>query len=64
MMCDDCIRCVNEKAKDLPATQQLQMVAGRMFVCPECGNKRCPKATDHRNHCTGSNESGQPGSIY
>ena len=29
-----------------------------------CGNKRCPKATDHRFECTGSNEPGQPGSIY
>jgi hypothetical protein len=29
-----------------------------------CGNKRCPKATDHRLQCTGSNDPGQPGSIY
>ena len=36
----------------------------RMVLCPECGNKRCPKATDHRNACTGSNEPGQPGSSY
>jgi hypothetical protein len=36
----------------------------RMIVCPKCGNKRCPKANDHRNECTGSNESGQPGSAY
>lgn len=35
-----------------------------MFVCPECGNKRCPKATNHRLDCTGSNASGQPGSMY
>lgn len=28
-------------------------------VCPQCGNKRCPKADDHRNACTGSNEPGQ-----
>ena len=33
-------------------------------VCPECGNKRCPKATDHNNPCTNSNDPGQPGSIY
>lgn len=25
-------------------------------VCPECGNKRCPHANDHRHACTGSNE--------
>ncbi len=36
----------------------------RFVVCPDCGNKRCPKANDHRNACTGSNEPGQPGSAY
>lgn len=36
----------------------------RMHVCADCGNKRCPKATDHRNACTGSNEPGQAGSRY
>ena len=36
----------------------------RMALCPTCGNKRCPKANDHRNACTGSNELGQPGSAY
>lgn len=36
----------------------------RFVVCPECGNKRCPHANDHRNVCTGSNEPGQEGSAY
>ncbi|MGV4207664.1 hypothetical protein [Citrobacter freundii] len=36
----------------------------RFVVCPECGNKRCPHANDHRNACTGSNEPGQVGSAY
>ncbi|HGP0336987.1 TPA: DUF551 domain-containing protein [Klebsiella pneumoniae] len=36
----------------------------RFVVCPDCGNKRCPRANDHRNACTGSNESGQEGSAY
>lgn len=36
----------------------------RFVVCQECGNKRCPKATDHRFACTHSNEPGQPGSRY
>lgn len=36
----------------------------RFVVCPDCGNKRCPKATDHRHACSGSNEPGQPGSVY
>lgn len=36
----------------------------RFVVCPDCGNKRCPRANDHRNACTGSNEPGQEGSTY
>jgi len=31
----------------------------RFVVCPECGHKRCPKATSHDNKCTKSNEPGQ-----
>lgn len=36
----------------------------RMVLCPECGNKRCPKATSCKLECTNSNEPGQKGSIY
>lgn len=36
----------------------------RMVLCPTCGNKRCPHATDHRNRCTGSNAPGQVGYPY
>lgn len=36
----------------------------RMIVCPTCGNKRCPHATDHNLPCTNSNEPGQEGSRY
>lgn len=25
----------------------------RMVLCPDCGNKRCPKATNHMNACSG-----------
>lgn len=35
-----------------------------MMLCSTCGNKRCPKAANHENACTGSNEPGQPGSNY
>jgi hypothetical protein len=35
-----------------------------MIVCPTCGNKRCPRASDHELPCTDSNEPGQPGSVY
>lgn len=36
----------------------------RFVVCPDCGNKRCPRANDHRNACSDSNEPGQEGSAY
>lgn len=36
----------------------------RMILCKECGIKRCPKANNHRNKCTNSNATGQPGSAY
>ena len=35
------------------------LAAPRMIVCPDCGNKRCPRATDSARDCTGSNELGQ-----
>lgn len=34
------------------------------IVCPGCGNKRCPKSTNHELQCTNSNEPGQEGSRY
>jgi hypothetical protein len=37
---------------------------GMMVLCPICGNKRCPRATNHANRCTNSNEPGQEGSRY
>jgi hypothetical protein len=39
-------------------------LARTMILCPVCGNKRCPNATDRALACTGSNEPDQPGSIY
>ncbi len=61
----DCRACLRERNEGttvagvwLPAEVQ------RMVVCAQCGNKRCPHATDHRHACTGSNEPGQPGSAY
>ena len=36
----------------------------RFVVCPDCGNKRCPKANDHNNACTDSNAVGQRGSSW
>ena len=57
----ECIRCLRERA-DWTAGFPTEMT--KMILCPECGNKRCPKASDHRNACTGSNEPGQPGSVW
>lgn len=55
----DCRKCAEGKVIDgWPETMT------RMFLCPTCGNKRCPKATDHELGCTNSNEPGQPGSYY
>ena len=36
----------------------------RFVVCPDCGNKRCPKAHNHELACTNSNAPGQPGSSW
>lgn len=54
-----CFECLNAPEYGLrnPANQY-------MIVCPGCGNKRCPRASDHRYACTGSNEPGQFGSRY
>ena len=43
---------------------KMPLSAMRMILCKLCDNKRCPHASDHRNACTGSNEPGQPGSVY
>ncbi|HFG3846456.1 TPA: hypothetical protein ACGG59_002015 [Escherichia coli] len=46
------------------ACRPVTFADSRFVACPECGNKRCPHANDHRNACTGSNEPGQEGSAY
>jgi hypothetical protein len=57
--CGNCHAClVGVMENNMPVTSQ------RMIVCSDCGNKRCPKASNHRHKCTGSNEVGQHGSIY
>lgn len=58
-LCKACYSCLNQPELGLqnPAAQ-------RMILCADCGNKRCPKATDHSHDCTGSNEVGQAGSRY
>lgn len=61
---DCCWRC---NTLTYPMTQDfsVQMLhTSRMILCSDCGNKRCPKASDHRLGCTSSNEPDQPGSVY
>ena len=57
----ECHRCIDEKGLTVNG---LPLSMTKMILCPECGNKRCPKASDHRLACTNSNDPGQPGSIY
>ena len=61
--CHHCLDVIDAARKSVDPNDMSSMFRG-MILCPECGNKRCPHATDHRLDCTGSNESGQPGSIY
>jgi len=48
--------------RSLPVLDRLYNA--RFILCPDCGNKRCPKATHHTHACTGSNEPDQLGSFY
>ena len=56
-----CVTCATQSLGLSPWSST--MIRG-MVTCPDCGNKRCPKATHHDNACTGSNEPGQEGSVY
>ena len=64
-----CHRCIFEKKITGEKTgsffyDSLLLSSKQMIVCPICGNKRCPHASDHDFECTGSNEPQQPGSVY
>lgn len=50
-----CFMCLSDPEHGLPR---------HLICCPACGNKRCPRATDHRLACTGSNEPDQFGSRF
>ncbi len=43
-----CERCDKEKAGTSGVGLFLRF---RMNLCPICGDKRCPRAADHRNEC-------------
>lgn len=54
-----CLRCIIQRDKEAGILFQSAMQS-----CSSCGNKRCPKGTNHDLTCTGSNEPGQDGSSY
>jgi hypothetical protein len=58
----DCGRC--HKCLKGITSGGMSITSMYMIICPICGNKRCPKATDHDLLCTNSNDAGQKGSIY
>jgi len=55
-----CYRCLSQ----IQDEHGIPVTSYTFIVCPECGNKRCPRATNHELECSHSNEPGQQGSIY
>ena len=58
--CGTCFTCIERVVSAKPFPHNLEYP---FIVCAECWNKRCPKAENHVNACTGSNEPGQPGAL-
>lgn len=61
--CTGCHRCI-KKFNIVDESTGFPISSSMMITCPICGNKRCPRASDHRLDCTNSNEPDQPGSIF
>lgn len=59
----DCNSCAAEKLEAAGGWLSGSFM-GHPAMYSKCGNKRCPCAAHHDNPCTGSNEPGQPGSMY
>ena len=62
-----CMKCEQDAKNELHEKGELDlmgMISNFMHLCPDCGNKRCPRATFHEHACTGSNKPGQTGSAY
>ncbi len=65
----ECHQCIDDFNMKGPVSgvlfvDDMPLSARKMILCVTCGNKRCPKASDHRLRCTNSNDVGQSGSIY
>lgn len=58
-----CWKCDEDRRTKNPPEWPLGLQR-RMIVCENCGNKRCPHATDHTMACTRSNAPNQAGSRY
>jgi hypothetical protein len=56
-----CIKCMSSKVNNVTEPFYPHIT---MSTCVDCGNKRCPKATNHSNICTNSNKPNQKGSAY
>jgi hypothetical protein len=57
--CGRCHECLKDKFVILFESVRVPVSTTRMVLCVKCGNKRCPRAQDHRFKCTNSNELGQ-----
>lgn len=57
-----CHKCIEENNVKINGIFSLSSMI--MILCPLCGNKRCPHASDHNFECTNSNKPDQKGSIY
>lgn len=69
--CGKCHKCLEGKVRKIHGSWitdgsiiEISLAATYMILCPVCGNKRCPHASDHELACTNSNEPGQRGSVY
>lgn len=56
-----CLMCIRARGDVLYG---LPRELTEMILCPSCGNKRCPHATNHKYLCTNSNDMNQEGSVY
>lgn len=55
--------CWCHKCNEGRAVNGIPFSLTRMILCPDCGNKRCPKASNHEFACTVSNQPGQIGTL-
>lgn len=57
-----CRQCLRDRGEGMVVNGRwLPAELTELTLCQVCGDKRCPRAEDHRNECAGSNESGHSG---